>query len=228
MAASPVLAQRGGHGGGFSGYGRGFYGYGRGFYGYGQGFYGYGRGYYGYGRGYSGYGGVYGYGLSFPRGFYGSGYGSSYASGSSGYVPNSTGYSASGVSGYYSPSASAAPSVALTAGYGTDLADNAAHIRMKVPADAEVWFEGVKTTQTGPVRDFVSPPLDTGKSCFYQVRTRWTENGRMVEQTRKVNVRANAWIVVDFTRPDPGPKTLSVPQTLGRARSEGPETLLGE
>jgi uncharacterized protein (TIGR03000 family) len=185
MAAGPALAQRGGHSGGGFGYGRGFYGYSRGSYG---GF----------------FPGFYGYGVGLGRGFYGYGYGPAYTSGSSGYVANATGYSSPVVSGYYSPPADAAPSAVVPAGYGTGLTDNAAHIRMRLPADAEVWFGEVKTSQTGPVRDFVSPPLDTTKSCFYRVRARWTVNGRPVEQTREVSARANTWMVVDFTRPAEG------------------------
>jgi uncharacterized protein (TIGR03000 family) len=123
-------------------------------------------------------------------------------------------YSDSVVSGYYSPPAVAAASAVGPAGSsGADLADNTAHIRMKLPANAEVWFEGVKTSQTGPVRDFVSPPLDSGKSFDYQIRVRWTENGQPVEQQRTVTVRANGWTVVDCTSPAPGQEMLPVPET---------------
>jgi len=232
MAAGPVLAQRGGRGGGgrggFSGSGfRGGFnggGFRNGFRGdfrngfrgdFRNGFRGDFRngfrggffpGYYGNGGGY------YGYGLGLGQGFYGSGYGPSYASGSSGYAPNLTGYSDPVVSSFYSGPGDAALSAVTPAGYsGTDLADNTAHIRMKLPANAEVWFEGVKTSQTGSVRDFVSPPLAPGKSFDYQVRCRWTENGQRVEQTRTVTVRANAWTLVDLTRATP--ETLLAPET---------------
>jgi len=242
MAAGPVLAQRGGHGGGgrggFSGGGRGGFsggGFRGGFHGGGfrnglrggfrdgfrdgfrggffPGYYGFFPGYYGFFPGYYGYGrGLYGYGLGRGQGFYGSGYGPSYALGSSGYAPNLTGYSNPVVSSFYSASADAALSAVTPAGYsGTDLADNTALIRMKLPANAEVWFEGVKTSQTGSVRDFASPPLDPGQSFDYQVRCRWTENGQRVEQTRTVTVRANAWTLVDLTRP--APQTLPAPET---------------
>jgi uncharacterized protein (TIGR03000 family) len=237
MAANRALAQRGGHGGG--GHGGGFHGggFGSGFRGgfrdgfrggfhdgfrggfrdgFGRGFRGgvggrFFPGYYGYGLGFGG--GFYGYG-SGPSSAYGSsgyGYSPSYANASSGYTPNSSGYSNAVVSGYYPPAADAARSAVDPAGYGTDLGDNTAHIQMKVRADAEVWFDGVKTSQSGAMREFVSPPLDPAKKFGYQVRARWTDNGITVEQTRKVNVYANAWTAIDFTRPElellPAPTT---------------------
>src|SRR5262249_40914799 len=42
----------------------------------------------------------------------------------------------------------------------SDAASTAVRINVRVPADAEVWVEGAKTTQTGTRRTFVSPPLD--------------------------------------------------------------------
>jgi uncharacterized protein (TIGR03000 family) len=84
---------------------------------------------------------------------------------------------------------------------------------MKLPANAKVWFEGVKTSQTGSVRDYVSPSLDPGKTFDYQIRVRWTENGHRVEQQRKVTVRPNGRTVVDLTSPTSGPGMLPVPDT---------------
>jgi uncharacterized protein (TIGR03000 family) len=227
LAAGPALARGGGHGGGFGGgfgghggfsrggfggYGRGYYGYGRGFYGYNRGYYGYGRGFYGYGgyggpfygygRGYYGYGRGYGpglYGFGYGLGSYG--YGSSATYSSSGYGPKPTGYYASDTSGYFAPPLPTVPSTVVAAVYDPAPADNRAYIRMKVPANAEVWIDDVKTRQTGPARAFVSPPLESGKSWVYQVRCRWTADGRPLEQTRRVSVLANAWTMLDFTRP---------------------------
>lgn len=36
--------------------------------------------------------------------------------------------------------------------------DTSAHVTVSVPADAEIWFEGSKTTSTGSVREYQSPP----------------------------------------------------------------------
>ncbi len=82
--------------------------------------------------------------------------------------------------------------------------DNAAHLQVRVPAGADLWFEGVQMPQTGAVREFVSPTLTPGKGYSYEVRARWTEDGRTVDRVRKVSVRANQWIEVDLTKPEPG------------------------
>src|SRR5262245_11779316 len=58
------------------------------------------------------------------------------------------------------------------------LATSAATIRVRVPADAEVWFGLEKTTQTGPERTFQSPPVPPGRSYVYSVRARWVEGGK--------------------------------------------------
>jgi uncharacterized protein (TIGR03000 family) len=63
-------------------------------------------------------------------------------------------------------------------------------INLRVPGNAEVWFDGSKTSQTGRQRSFVSPPLQPGRNYSYNIRARWIEAGRPVEQTRRINVRA--------------------------------------
>jgi uncharacterized protein (TIGR03000 family) len=56
-----------------------------------------------------------------------------------------------------------------------------------------------------------SPPLTPGKEFTYDLRAQWEENGGMVAQTQKVNVRAGANAEVSFPvasqapRPMPGP-----------------------
>jgi uncharacterized protein (TIGR03000 family) len=78
----------------------------------------------------------------------------------------------------------------------------AASITVEVPADAELWFAGTKTMQKGNVRQFVSPPLTPGKDFYYRILARWTDDGRTVEQTRTITVRAGEHLQVDF----PGPQ----------------------
>ncbi len=70
---------------------------------------------------------------------------------------------------------------------------------MSVPANAEIWFDGAKTKQTGPSREFVSTPLAPDRSYTYHLRVRWTEDGRTIERTRRVPVRAGDRIRLDFT-----------------------------
>jgi uncharacterized protein (TIGR03000 family) len=78
-------------------------------------------------------------------------------------------------------------------------------VTVRVPdPDAEVWIEGKATRQQGTRREFISPPLDPDKSYTYEVRARWTENGRTVERIRNVPVRASEAATADFTTPANG------------------------
>ncbi len=76
--------------------------------------------------------------------------------------------------------------------------DACAHLIVQVPAGAEVWVDGSKTQQTGPSRDFVSPPLAAGRGFSYEVRARWKGEKGDVEQTRQVPVHAGERVNVDF------------------------------
>ena len=67
-----------------------------------------------------------------------------------------------------------------------------ATIRVIVSANAEVFFDGNPTTQKGTERLFFTPPLTVGKQFHYNVLVRWKDNGKTVEQTRKVNVAAES------------------------------------
>jgi uncharacterized protein (TIGR03000 family) len=169
---------------GYGGYGLGLYGLGLG-YGLGSGLglyrpYGYGYG----GLGYGGYGGL-GYG----------GYGS--------YAPYGVNYSS-----YYAPATNVTigvgPAATTTQQQQRPEPDNAAHLMLVVPANALVWVDGQKTSQTGTQREFVSPVLTPGKEFTYTFRVRYlADNGQLMDESRTVRVKANDWWSVDFTKPEP-------------------------
>jgi uncharacterized protein (TIGR03000 family) len=69
---------------------------------------------------------------------------------------------------------------------------------VQVPADAEIWFQGAKTGQQGPTRTFVSPPLEPGQNFTYDIRARWSDGGKEMDQTRQVRVKAGEHVQVDF------------------------------
>lgn len=172
----------GGYPGGWGGGYPGRWGYNNpGFYGYNPGFYGYNSGFYGYAPRNS-------FGITLTPGV--RNYGSYYTSPQTTYDYGSSGYSAgtvygAGDTGY---------------AYGAMAPTNAARLNVRVPAaDAEVWVAGQPTQQRGIQREFVSPPLNPEKSYTYEVKARWTENGRTVERAREVPVSANAVATVDFT-----------------------------
>jgi uncharacterized protein (TIGR03000 family) len=188
-------AQRGGHGGGH--FGGGHFGGGFGgarFGGYHGGFY---RGGYGYSHAYPHFGyrnyypyyGLYGYSPSYydtyPYAWSDPGYTGSYTYVAPSYpdsyatvTPPASGYQ----SYYYAP---AQP-------------DRTAHVTVNVPPNAQVWFEGVKTTSTGAVREYQSPSLKPGSRYTYEVRARWMANGKEVTQTQRVGVTAGARVNVRF------------------------------
>jgi uncharacterized protein (TIGR03000 family) len=192
----------------YGGYGYGRYGYGR--YGFYRPYYGLGYGYGGYGLlgllGYAlgGYGYPYGYGYGSYAPYYGGYYGyDGYGSYAPYYNGNGYGYdypdTSTGVVNNYNyanPALSSTPAQAPV--------DNAIHLQLMVPENAQVLFNGAPTTQTGTVREFVSPPLTPGQSYTYHVTVRYTgADGRPVEETRDVVARPNDWFTVDFTQPAP-------------------------
>jgi len=83
--------------------------------------------------------------------------------------------------------------------YGNTASD-AVEMILKVPAKADVWFNGKKTDpQTKEVRHFASQALEPGWDYFYEIRVRWTENGRPVEQSRRITVRAGDRLTLNLT-----------------------------
>ena len=159
-----------GHGGSWNRGGYGYHRYYPGFYGFGIGI-----GYYPwYYDSYAPYGaGDYGYAAAYPP--YGGDGGASLQTGA---PPDDGGY----------PPPPQPPPVP----------ENGVLIGVRVPPEAELWFEGQKTSQTGPFREFASPSLTPGEEFVYEVRARWNENGQQVERTRKVRVHAGDRMLVNF------------------------------
>jgi uncharacterized protein (TIGR03000 family) len=81
-----------------------------------------------------------------------------------------------------------------------------AAIEVRLPADAELSFQGESVHQTGSLRRFVSPALVPGSDYTYDVQARWVEDGREVSRSRQVGVRAGDRLTIDFTN-DVGEKT---------------------
>jgi uncharacterized protein (TIGR03000 family) len=121
------------------------------------------------------------------RPYYPQYYGSQYAPDTYGYDPNNY---------------SSAPS----SSYGEDGRmflyppedQNIARINVRVPASAQIWFDGAKTTQTGSVREFTSPPINSDSEYSYEIRAHWMEGGQDVERTQKVTFHAGDRLTVNF------------------------------
>jgi uncharacterized protein (TIGR03000 family) len=191
----------GGHGGGGGGGGHGggggsYHGGGGGSYYHGGGSYyhggGYDRGgYYGRSGFYGGIGvGIYApyYGYSYP--YYAPSYAPSIYVAPSYYEPPTT--------AYIPPTSLETRPPIRPVGIDPQTLGNAALVEVSVPPNAEVWFDDLKTKQSGDTRTFRSPELEPGKTYLYDVKAKWVENGDEVTRTRTVRVQAGRAVQVDF------------------------------
>ena len=150
---------------------------------------GWGGGRSGWGGGRGGWGGYYG-GRGWGWGGYG-GWGGYY----SGYSPS---YAYATPSYTTTPSFYYAPSAAVTTPATSAVPDNQAEVEVRVPADAEVLFDGSATQQRGTDRLFISPPVTPGRSYTYTIEAKWMANGRQVEQKKDVTVTPGKTATADF------------------------------
>jgi uncharacterized protein (TIGR03000 family) len=63
-----------------------------------------------------------------------------------------------------------------------------AFLQIDVPANAQLFVQGVRINQGGPVRQFVTPNLPAGSTEGLTVHAVWTQNGREVSATQQVFV----------------------------------------
>jgi uncharacterized protein (TIGR03000 family) len=82
--------------------------------------------------------------------------------------------------------------------YETSGIEAPATIVVRLPADAKLTVDGSVTRSTEGVRTFVSPPLQAGKDYQYTLRAEVTRDGKKVERTREVKVRAGQTSEVNF------------------------------
>ncbi|VTS08272.1 TIGR03000 domain-containing protein [Tuwongella immobilis] len=82
-----------------------------------------------------------------------------------------------------------------------------AFLRVKLPADAKLEFDGVVTKTTGEIRRFQSPPLATGKKYLYDLKWTYTEKGQAITKTRTVTIVPGSEVEIDLlveeAKPEP-------------------------
>jgi uncharacterized protein (TIGR03000 family) len=86
-------------------------------------------------------------------------------------------------------------------------------IDVQAPAGAEIWFDDEPMKSTGEFRRFVTPPLAAGREFTYNVRVRWTQDGRPVDRTQRLAVRAGDRVKLSYAgsaAAEPGPVQSSV------------------
>jgi uncharacterized protein (TIGR03000 family) len=74
-----------------------------------------------------------------------------------------------------------------------------ATIDLYVPENAEVWFQGKKTSLTGTLRRFITEPLTPSYDYGYELRVRWTDaKGAVKDQTRQVIAQAGRQVIINL------------------------------
>jgi uncharacterized protein (TIGR03000 family) len=73
-----------------------------------------------------------------------------------------------------------------------------ARVRVKLPADADLYVDGVRVPQTSEVRSFQTPKLETGRSYYYTLRADVVRDGRTVSASKRVTVEAGREATVEF------------------------------
>jgi uncharacterized protein (TIGR03000 family) len=90
----------------------------------------------------------------------------------------------------------------------------AALVIVKLPADAELWFDDTKTTQAGSYRRFVTPLLESSRRHIYTLRVRWNVQDAELTRVEKVQVEAGDRVTVNFLTTDSwtGVRAQTLPQ----------------
>jgi uncharacterized protein (TIGR03000 family) len=65
-------------------------------------------------------------------------------------------------------------------------ATETATLDIRLPADAELYLQGRKSSQTGSERYFVTPPLAQGQTFTCRIKAIWREDGRDREVVRTI------------------------------------------
>jgi uncharacterized protein (TIGR03000 family) len=81
-----------------------------------------------------------------------------------------------------------------------EMVQNIAHVRVLIPADAKLWFNGTETQQTGTERIFATPELTPGRSYKYEIRAQWQVEGKETTQTREVTFHAGDGVTVNMMK----------------------------
>jgi uncharacterized protein (TIGR03000 family) len=132
-------------------------------------------------------------------------YGYQYAPGSFTYGAGQSSFTtAPTVYGVYVPPASSLTAYRVFPDTAMTPIQTTASVDVRLPADAELRFEGVPMMLRGTLRRFTTPALDPAGNYIYTVSATWTENGQEVTRNRQVGIRAGDRLTIDFTTPTNG------------------------
>ena len=71
-------------------------------------------------------------------------------------------------------------------------------VTVTLPSDARLWVENVECPLTSSVRSFDTPPLNSNKKYFYNLKAEMMRDGRTVSQTQRVVITPGQEARVDF------------------------------
>jgi uncharacterized protein (TIGR03000 family) len=83
---------------------------------------------------------------------------------------------------------------------------------VNVPAEAKIFVNGQATSSTGEVRQYVSRDLSSGMTYTYEVKAEMVVDGKTVEQTKTIDLRAGSTssLAFDFSNATPVETSLTV------------------
>lgn len=73
-----------------------------------------------------------------------------------------------------------------------------ARVRVKLPADADLYVDGVQVPLTSDVRSFQTPKLEAGRSYYYTLKADVVRDGRTVSATKRITVEPGKETNVEF------------------------------
>jgi len=79
---------------------------------------------------------------------------------------------------------------------------DAAIVIVKLPAEAELWFDDTRTNLDGSYRRFVTPPLEAGHQQAYTLRVRWHIKDADLTRVEKIRVEPGKTVTVNFLTVD--------------------------
>jgi uncharacterized protein (TIGR03000 family) len=78
----------------------------------------------------------------------------------------------------------------------------AAFVIVKLPDEAELWFDETRTSLEGSYRRFVTPPLERDQHLVYALRVRWHIKDADLTRVEKVRVEPGKTVTVNFLTVD--------------------------
>ncbi|HEX3150243.1 MAG TPA: methyltransferase domain-containing protein [Gemmataceae bacterium] len=110
-----------------------------------------------------------------------------------------------------------------------DTGKTAVLIFVTVPADGKLTVNGNATSQTGPERRLITPPLALGEKGTYKLSLTFTKDGKPVTVEREIVVEGGKVTRVDLTKVDlpkkDEPKTVPIPPKKDVPKVDEPKTV---